>query len=161
MQISKMGFLRVVVFVFIAPCLLWGQMTTATISGVAKDQIGAVVPGVAVRVKNMDTGGERMITTNARGIYLAPNLSPGNYELEASLAGFQTIKRSGIVLAVGSEVVVDLELEVGATSQTVEVTGELPVVETNSSALSGLMDQRSIRELPSMPAASTAWPSWR
>ena len=123
-------------------------MTTATVTGVAKDTSGAVMPSVTITVKNVDTGAARTATTNQRGQYIVPNLPPGNYEAEATIPGFQTAKRTGIALTVGSETVVDLELSVGQTTQIVEVSGELPIVDTTTSTMSGLVDERRIRDLP-------------
>lgn len=148
MSIGGRNFLQGALLVLLGASLLWGQMTTGTISGVASDQTGAVVTGVAVTVRNVDTGIARSVSTNERGRYVAPQLNPGNYEVEAALAGFQTLRRRGIVLTVGSEQVVDLELGVGATAETIEVTGELPVVDTTTATVSGLVDERSIRALP-------------
>lgn len=83
--------------------VLWGQLTTATIVGIVRDQTKAVLPSVAITVRNVDTGVVRNTTTNAQGYYVVPNLIPGNYEVEASMSGFQTGKRSGFALTVGSE----------------------------------------------------------
>src|ERR1051326_8026446 len=80
--------------------VLFGQTTTATITGMAKDASGAVMPSVSITVKNVDTGAVRTVSSNQRGQYVVPNLAPGNYEVEGSLPGFQTARRTGIALAV-------------------------------------------------------------
>ena len=67
--------------------LVSAQVTTATISGVVQDSSGAVIPGVSVAVKNIDTGVSRTITTDEGGRYVVPDLSLGNYEVEAQLPG--------------------------------------------------------------------------
>src|SRR5436189_6288661 len=74
--------------------LVSAQVTTGTISGVVQDTSGAVIPGVSVTVKNLDTGIARSVTTDERGRYTAPNLTPGNYAVEGQLTGFQTELRS-------------------------------------------------------------------
>src|SRR3990172_4879775 len=77
------------------------QETTATISGTVRDATGAVIPGAAVQVRNVATGITRSIETDAQGRYTVPQLLPGSYEVQTSMAGFQTYVRSGIALTVG------------------------------------------------------------
>src|SRR5262245_55870444 len=80
---------------------LWAQ-ATAQISGTARDQSGAVLPGVEVTVTQTDTGIVRNTVTNETGLYVLPNLAIGSYKLEATLPGFRTFVQSGIVLQVNS-----------------------------------------------------------
>ncbi|MBI4443737.1 MAG: TonB-dependent receptor [Acidobacteria bacterium] len=124
------------------------QVTTGTISGTVADSSGAVLPGTTVVVLNEETGVSRTVAANAEGRYSAPSLNVGRYRITASLAGFQTEARSGIVLTVGRQAVVDFQLQVGAVTETVEVTGEAPLVETTQSAVHALVDARTISELP-------------
>ena len=124
------------------------QGTTATISGTVKDSTGAVMPGASVVVLNQDTGISRTVQADQAGRYSAPSLSLGNYQITASLPGFQTEVRRGIVLSVGREAVVNFQLAVGAVTQTVEVTGEAPLVDTTSSAIEGLVDNQRVVDLP-------------
>ena len=126
----------------------YAQTTTGTISGTVKDSTGAVIPGAAVTIRNADTGITRNVTTGEAGHFLVPQLALGNYEIIAEAPGFQVVVRSGITLTVGREARVDFTMQVGAVSERITVTGEAPVIETTTSALSGLMDERSIRELP-------------
>src|SRR3989442_3774673 len=128
--------------------LVSAQVTTATISGVVQDSSGAVIPGVSVAVKNIDTGVSRTITTDEGGRFIAPELSLGNYEMEAQLPGFQTEVRSGITLTVGRSAVVNFALKVGQISDKVTITGEAPLVESTTATLSSLVDERTIRDLP-------------
>src|SRR5688572_25628940 len=83
----------------------FGQLNTATISGTVADQTGAVIPGVAITVKNVETGVTRNLVTNEAGRYSAEALPVGTYEVSAALAGFQTTVRSGIELTVGRNAV--------------------------------------------------------
>ena len=128
--------------------LVSAQVTTGTISGVVQDSSGAVIPGVSVTVKNLDTGTARSVTTDERGRYTAPNLTLGNYEIEGELTGFQTEIRRGITLTVGREAVVSLTLKVGQLSDAVTITAEAPLVESTTPAMSSLVDARTIRDLP-------------
>src|SRR5579863_10354143 len=107
----------------------WAQLTTGTISGTVKDTSGALLPGTRVTVLNQDTGTPRTLETDAAGHFSASSLGLGNYRVTATRDGFQTQVRSGIVLTVSQEAVVDMALTVGAVSQTVEVTAEASAVE--------------------------------
>jgi hypothetical protein len=126
----------------------WAQVTTATIFGVVQDQSGGVLPGATVTVRNVDTGLERTIVTDGQGRYRVPNLPVGTYSVEATLSGFQNVVRSGINLTIGREADVTFALGVGELTDTVEVTGEAPLVETSRGQLADLVDQRQIAELP-------------
>ena len=124
------------------------QVTTGTISGTVRDSSGAALPGVQIVILNEQTGISRTVQTDPAGRYSAPLLSLGNYRVTGTLEGFQTEVRSGIELTVGREAIVDLSLTVGAMTQSVEVTGEAPLVETTTATLGSLVDDRTIRELP-------------
>ena len=128
--------------------LAWAQTTTGSILGTVTDETGGVLPGVEVTLTNTDTGISRTVVSGDEGTYRAPNLSLGNYEVEAALAGFQTSVRSGIQLTVGREAVVNLRLSIGEISERVVVEGEAALVETTSPVLTGLVDERKIVDLP-------------
>ena len=132
----------------LVPTPAFSQAGSGTIRGTASDQSGAVIPNAQVSIKNVATGSVRSVTTNQSGSYSAPNLVPGAYEIRASAQGFTTEVRSGITLAVGSEQVIDLRLQVGAVAETVEVTGAAPSIDLASSALSHVVNEQTIRELP-------------
>src|SRR5215470_16648230 len=136
------------IVVILSGHLVYAQVTTATIAGVVQDSSGAVIPGVLVTVKNLDTGITRTATTDEGGRYTVPDLTLGNYEAEAQLAGFQTEVRSGISLTVGRSAVVNFALKVGQLSDKVTITEEAPLVESTTSAMSSLVDARTIRDLP-------------
>ena len=137
---------------FGALCLLSStlaaQTSTGTISGAVKDESGAVVPGAQVAVSNVETGISRSAPTDAAGRYRVPSLTPGHYQVEVQMTGFETEVRKGIDLTVGQEAVIDMVLKVGQVSQKTEVTAEAPIVETTSSTLSSLVDDKTIRDLP-------------
>src|SRR5437016_5838751 len=135
------------VFAFSARLAL-AQVNTATISGTVHDESGAVLPGANVVIQNQDTGISRTVITNETGRYSAPALGLGAYQVTVQLSGFQSQVRSGIALTVGREAVVDFRLAVGAVSQMVEVKGEAPLVELTNANLGGLVDDRTIREMP-------------
>src|SRR5437762_138360 len=127
---------------------VYAQVTTATIAGVAQDPTGAVIPGVSVTVKNLETGVTRTGTTDEGGRYAIPELTLGNYEVDAQLPGFQTEARNGVTLTVGRVAVVNFALKVGQLSDKVTITEEAPLVESTTAAMSSLVDERTIRDLP-------------
>jgi len=124
------------------------QGTTGSIWGTVKDQQGAVVVGATVGAVNEETGMMRTAVADLAGRYAMLSLSPGNYRVSASQPGFQTVARTGIVLTVAREAVVDFELPRGDSSQTVEGAGDAPPVNSTNSMQASLMDRRSIGELP-------------
>lgn len=135
-------------FIFLLPLPLLAQGTTGTISGTVRDQTGAVLPGASIQVTSQETGRVRTVATDSAGRYRVPSLELGTYSVQASLAGFRTAVKPGIVLTVGSEAVVDLTTEVGQITESVTVAAETPLVQTTSAELSGLVGDQEIRDLP-------------
>ena len=127
--------------------LVWAQ-ATAQVSGTAKDQSGAVLPGVEITVTQTETGIARNAVTNETGSYVLPNLALGSYRLEAGLPGFRTYIQTGIVLQVNSSPVVNVVLEVGQVTEQVEVQANAALVETRSSTLGSVIENQRILELP-------------
>ena len=127
--------------------LVWAQVT-AQISGTAKDQSGAVLPGVEITVTQTDMGIARNTITNETGSYVLPNLPIGPYRLEAALPGFRTFVQTGIVLQVNSSPVVNVVLEVGQVSEQVEVQANATLVETRNVGVGQVVENTRILELP-------------
>jgi hypothetical protein len=127
---------------------LHAQATTATILGTVTDTSGAAVADAAVQIKNVATGITQNVATDTGGRYRVPDLGLGDYDVQASKAGFQTVVRKGITLAVGSESVVDFSLPVGQTQQTVLVEGQASQVETTSAAVGNVVESVQVRDLP-------------
>ena len=127
---------------------LAGQTTTGTISGTAEDQSGGVLPGAEITASNLDTGAARTAITDDQGRYSLLELPLGDYEIQAQMVGFQTEIRRGITLTVGRHALVDFALPVGQISERVIVTGEAPLVQTSNASLEGLIDDKTIRDLP-------------
>jgi hypothetical protein len=128
--------------------LCGAQQNSAELSGRIVDASGALIPGADVTVVQPSTGLMRTTRTNGAGLYTVTQLPPGTYTLTISHTGFQTEVRSNLELTVGQQATLKTTMQVGAiTTQTI-VSSDLTPVETQSSALSGIMDKRSIRELP-------------
>src|SRR5262249_32213753 len=125
----------------------FGQ-STAQISGVVTDQSSAILPGVEVTVTQTETGLMRSAITNETGAYVLPNLPVGPYRLEATLPGFRTYVRTGIILQVGNNTAVNVLLEVGQVSETVEVQANAMLVETRATGVSQVIDNTRVLELP-------------
>ena len=120
---------------------------TASISGNVVDPSGSVIPNAQVTVRNVDTGVERRTVTNEVGAYRVAGLQIGQYEMEVSYSGFQLWKRSRLLLRVGDELRVDAVLTLRG-SNTIEVTEETADTQTESSAVSTVVGEQQIQELP-------------
>jgi Carboxypeptidase regulatory-like domain/TonB dependent receptor-like, beta-barrel len=129
-------------------CTALSAQSTAQISGVVRDQSGAVLPGVEVTATQTDTGLVRNVVTNETGAYTMPNLPVGPYRLEAMLPGFTTFAQTGIVLAVGANPVINISLTVGQVSETIEVQANAALVETRSTGVGQVIDNTRVLELP-------------
>ncbi len=121
---------------------------TGTIAGVVADESGGVLPGVTIEVTNPATGQVRLATTAEDGRYAVPLLQPGRYDVRATLAGFKTAVRDGVVVTVGDTARVDFRLAVGQIEESVTVTGESPLVETLHATLGLVVDQKKVVDLP-------------
>jgi outer membrane receptor protein involved in Fe transport len=124
------------------------QVVGATLSGLVTDSSGAAVADAAVSIKNVATGEVRAVASNADGLYSAPNLLPGGYEVSAEAKGFSKVVQKGITLTVGAQMALNLTLKPGKVTEVVEVEGAPPDVQTTSSAVSSTVESRTVRELP-------------
>ena len=124
------------------------QAATASVSGTITDSSGAAIPAAEIVIKNTGTAAARTVNSDAQGRYLLPDLGIGDYEIQATKVGFQTVVRKGITLDVGRAPVVDFQLPVGRSEQTVNVESQISQVETTTSAVSSLVNQTQMRELP-------------
>src|SRR5581483_3020181 len=122
--------------------------TTATISGAVKDSSGAVVSKAPITLTNTGTNISKTIQAGDDGSYLFPLVSIGTYRLSVEQSGFRKYVREGIVLNVNQNAKLDIVLQVGATSQVVEVTGDVTQVDTVSATLGNVETQRRIESLP-------------
>src|SRR6185436_3555599 len=136
------AFLVALIVLAVAP-RTFGQITSATISGTVKDQTQAVLPGVDVVVKNVDTGLSRSAVTDANGYFTIPGLAPGTYETRASLAGFGTVVER-VTLVVAQEAGLNLSLRVSGTQESITVIGSSPLVDTRSAAMSAVVTEKTI-----------------
>jgi Carboxypeptidase regulatory-like domain/TonB-dependent Receptor Plug Domain/TonB dependent receptor len=124
------------------------QVAGGTLSGSVMDASGATIPAAQISIKNVATGVTRSVTTDGAGFYIAPNLLPGNYDLEVSASGFSTLQSKGITLTVGAQQVLNLTMQVGQMTQVVSVSTAAPTVELASASLSAVLNSTTVRELP-------------
>jgi hypothetical protein len=120
----------------------------AVLTGTVTDASGAVMPGVKVTITNSGTGVARTLETNASGAYLAPELVPGTYEVKAEAFGFKTYSQTGIVLNVNDRVRVDIPMQVGQVTQSVEVSAGAVKVQTESGEVTDLISSTQLSQLP-------------
>jgi hypothetical protein len=145
-------------FVLTLSIVAWGQTGSSTISGNIKDPTGAVIPGAKVKVVNEATGVAIDSVSNEEGLYRAASLLPGSYRIEVSLEGFDRLIRGPVVVEVGQVLALDLTLQVGQNNQTVTVSEAAPLVESQSSNVSQVVNQKMLvgLPLPSRTASSLA-----
>ena len=121
---------------------------TATITGTATDTSGGALAGAKVQVTNTATGISQSVDTDAQGRYTVAALPVGTYDVQATLAGFQTVVHKGVTLSVGGTVVVDFSLPVGQVTQTVNVEAQVSRVQTESGEIGQLVSPEQMRDLP-------------
>jgi hypothetical protein len=150
--------LVVLVLVLSLPGVALGQLAgSGTITGTVTDPSGSVVPGTAVAIRNTDTGIERRIEANEAGIYVAPFLQPGHYEVRASKSGFAGVVRKDLVLQVGQTLTIPFSMVLETTQAEVTVTGQASVVDTEKTEHSQVISEGQVSNLP---IAGRRWDSF-
>ncbi|HEY4050551.1 MAG TPA: carboxypeptidase regulatory-like domain-containing protein, partial [Acidobacteriaceae bacterium] len=139
-------------YLTLLPVLLCGslhaQNTYGSAVGTITDHSGAVVGGASVKLTNVDTGDLRTATTNSNGDYQFLNLPPGNYKVDVENTGFKHFTRINVVVQVQGSTRVDAALELGNVSETVEVTSQAPLLETQQATIGQVVAGRAVSELP-------------
>src|SRR5437773_4836899 len=126
---------------------VWAQ-ATAQIAGTVRDESGAIIPGVEIKVTQTATGAVRTTLSNEEGRYVFANLALGPYMLEAKQPGFKSFIQTGIVLQVDSNLTIDVALRVGALGEQVTVEAGLTQVETRSTSVGTVVDNLRVAEMP-------------
>ena len=142
-----------IAFIFVLAVLahdgfLSAQTYQGRILGTITDSSGAVVSGAKVTITNTATGLSRNLVTGSEGEYLAPELDPGAYRVAVEVPGFKRSESTPVILEVARDVRVNLHLQPGAVSETVEVTASETLVDTTDSTLNGVLENKAINELP-------------
>jgi len=132
---------------FLAGALL-AQSNRATITGTVTDSTGAIAPNVTVTATNVDTGVSTATVTNDDGIYVIPNLPPGKYAVEFKKDGFETVNEPNIILESTQVAQLNSKLAVGATTQSVTVNAEAPVLDKETESIGTNMSGETVTDLP-------------
>ena len=130
------------------PLSISAQSTAATLSGTITDQQGALVPDVAVTITNEDTGASVATKTNRAGIYSVPGLDPGRYQVLVKREGFKQIALRDLTLNVQDVVSRNFTLDVGGTSETIQVNGSQMNINTTDGTVSTVVDRNFIENIP-------------
>jgi hypothetical protein len=145
---KSFSFLIALLLAFICEQPARAQAVSATLLGTVTDSTGALVPGAGITVTEVNTGVSRTASTTSAGVYTIPYLSPGRYKVEIAAAGFKKFIRENIELTVAASVRVDASLELGVVSDSVQVTGESPLLQTDRAEIARTYDTQAVRELP-------------
>jgi len=142
------------VVAYLVACLAWAgpawsqtQITTAVIQGTVMDATGAVLPGVAVDARNLDTNLSLTRTTDADGRFVILQVPPGRYTVTFAMSGFRTVIQEDVVTTVGQSINLTPRLEVSSVAETITVSG-VSTVETTRTAVANTLDQRTVESTP-------------
>src|SRR5215475_10175480 len=139
---------RIVAALNLLAVVAWTQESRAIISGAITDPQGAVVPAAVVEAKNLDTNVSSKAVSNDHGLYTIPPLNPGVYSVTVSAAGFKTVIRRSVELRVADRVAVDFKLELGGTTETVNVSAEVPLLETQTASQGTVLSKELVEAIP-------------
>ena len=149
----KRSLTRTVVFAFtvflISLSATFAQTERGSIVGTVTDPGGGVVAGAAITVTNLGNKTSQTLTTNSEGIYNVPFLIPGNYEVLAAAPGFSKTVVSDVTVNVGSRASVNIVLKVGQVSETVQVTDQAPLLQTENASVGQVITSQQLTDLPS------------
>ena len=146
---TRLAVVVVVVALVILPGKPVGaQVATGSLVGTVTDSSGQVVPGAQVTIREVNRNTTTSLTTDGTGVYTAPFLVPGTYEVQVELQGFKTWIRRDIVLQVNDRLRIDAALEVGTLQEETTVVASVPVVRTDSSEIGTVIEEVAIKELP-------------
>src|SRR2546425_8255262 len=135
-----------VLLAIVAP--VYAQTPLVEISGTVVDSSGLPMPGVTLTLTNQATNVVRVVQTNEAGLYVISAIPPGTYDLKAELAGFRTVERKGLVVQVGSANRLAFTMDVGNLSEALTVEAHSPLIQTENAAISTVIENRAIVELP-------------
>jgi len=146
--IFLLGLTLCLLFMGVFSSQTYAQSTYGTVSGTITDPSGGAIADVQVTLTNMGTSEKHIQTTGTDGLYQFANLFPGRYRVDAEKAGFKHTSHTDVVVEVQQTSRIDMTLPLGQVTQTVEVTGETPLMQPDTSSLGQVIDQREANELP-------------
>ena len=140
--------LAVTAGVLVSPSTALGQAANGTLIGNVKDETGSAVPGATVTAIEVQTSISRVAVSNETGNYIVTNLPPGIYRVEGELQGFKKFVRDGVKVDVNTTVRVDIALSVGALTESVTVSAETPVLQTDRTDTGRIIEGVQIAQMP-------------
>jgi hypothetical protein len=146
--VKRKVILSLILVFLLSACLATAQETRGAIVGRVSDPTGAVIPGASVVVTNTAMGTKVSATTGADGFYQALFLQPGLYKMEVTAQGFKKLEREAIEVRLADRLEINLPLEVGSTEESVTVTAEAPLMNTETASVGTLVDSRRVMTLP-------------
>ena len=138
----------VAVAAILLPVGLFAQEFRGTLSGTVTDPTGSAIPGAKITVTEINTGTKNESLTDSGGQYTAPFLLPGDYDIVAKVQGFKEYTRKALHLGAGDRMVIDIRLEVGDTTQTMQVTAEAPQLNTENASAGQSITTKEVEDLP-------------
>jgi hypothetical protein len=141
-------FSLIAILILLAGLPTWAQDARGSILGKITDPSGAVLAGATVVVSNPAMGTKLTLTTNNEGLYNAPLLSPGIYQVEVTASGFKKGQRSAVEVRIGDRLDVSFMMEIGAADQVMNVTSDLPLLNAESASLGTVVDSKRVANLP-------------
>ena len=136
------------VFLLLSQGWVRAQAVNGTIVGTVTDSTGAVIPAASVSITDVGTNTSRSIATDANGYYAFPNLPPGRYNVRVEKTGFATVQRSDVPLLVNSTIRVDLALQPGQVSETINVASTMPLLQTDTAKTGATFSAAHTTQLP-------------
>jgi hypothetical protein len=140
--------LRIGFSLFLAIGFAWSQDIRATLTGAVIDPQGAVVPNARIEIRNHGTNVVINAVTSDAGLYVVPDLNPGQYSVTASAGGFKSTVRDNIELRVADRKTIDIKLEIGSASENITITAEAPMLETGTAAGGTTINTQLVSDLP-------------
>ncbi len=145
---SRHGLVSYALAFFLACGCLLAQRDLGTVSGTVTDAQGAAIPNSKVTLVNDATGVANSTQTNDAGAYNVPALPPGTYTLTVEASGFQKAQQKGVLVNPGEPIAVNMTLQVGEASQTIEVTAAAPLLETETPAIGASLNSTQVSAAP-------------
>jgi Carboxypeptidase regulatory-like domain len=148
-RLSKVGFSLVVLLgLFVVMQSAWGQQVTAEITGTVVDPAGAPISGASVTTSDTERGTMYTTKTNDSGLFNFTRIPIGHYEVRATSPGFETAVQPPFTLVLNQTARIEFKMKVGAVSQNVEVTSEIPQLQTDTTQVSTLIDSNAVNNIP-------------
>jgi len=144
--VHRLLLLALAITTLIAPAL--AQRGMGTLLGTVTDPSGVAIPGAPITITEEATGVSNALESDASGYYIRPVLKPGTYSVSVEMTGFKEVIQTGIVVQSASRVQANFVLQLGEVTETIEVTGRPPALQTATTQMGGTLENRQTSELP-------------